>query len=129
MAPRVPAHEKGAQRAVSGDDALSSGAQRDEIVRAVEPIVKACEGLSMLVRIERCDESRGRPPQTLERKLDPGAEQVHAAVPHTGSQEPDNLAVGGIRKAERIPNGVLIGPGHPVRFTVQALERDLEPET
>ena len=123
-----PRAEEGAERAVLAQDAPGRQAERDEIVRAVEAVVEARRRRAACAagskpRTKRC----GRLAHPRERPLDPGPEEIDAAVGQARGQERDDLAVGGVGVAQRDSESRPIGAARPVGLAVEPLERCLQP--
>ena len=112
---------------MADQDPLDRQAEGEDVARAVEPVVEAVEQAPVPGQVEAPHEARRRLPHARERPLDPGTEEIHAAVGHARGEQPDDLAVGRVRVAERIPDGVDIGPRDPVGLAVQPLERRQQP--
>jgi hypothetical protein len=112
---------------VLAQDAPARQAERHEIVRAVEAVVKPVEDAGVRGRIESQHEAMGRLPHPCQRPLDPGPEEIDAAVGQARRQERDDLPVGGVGIAERIANRVSIDAPRPVGLAAELLERCLQP--
>ena len=78
-------------------DAPGRQAERHEIVRAVEAVVKPVEDAGVRGRIESQHEAMGRLSHPCQRPLDPWPEEIDAAVGQARRQERDDLTVGGGR--------------------------------
>ena len=125
--PLEAAREEGAEGAMLAQDAPGGEAERHEIMRAVEAVVKPVEGAGVRGAIEFQHESMGRLPHPCQRPLDPGPEEIDAAVGQARRQERDDLPVGGVGIAERIANRVSIDAPRPVGLAAELLERCLQP--
>jgi len=119
--------EAGAEGPVTDQDTLSRQAERGEIARAIEAVAEVLEARGVLGRIETQDEAGRRLPHARQGPVNPGTEEIHAAVGHARGEESGQLDVGGIGVPEGELDRVLLHPQSPVELAAEPIERLLEP--